>query len=257
MSDESALDRFTLSRRRFLTGVAVVAAAAAVPLETGSALARGRTVRIDPAVAAREARDAAKEAATAAAPTREPLSIGFVKGSGSWPKLEARPWVHSEHLAGAHVVPAGSLPAGNARLIGRRLTVIVQGLYPVKLHDPSVDWIVLDADFDAANPASVRKLFAWTARYRGGRAVTGRAVFEVEPSLARHFGFELGLSRNHAARVAVAQLVAGTAPNTPKLREGCYLLSLSGGAWDKPRRTPALGDPAWRQLASLVVTIHA
>jgi hypothetical protein len=257
MSDEPAIDRFTLTRRRFLTGVAAVAAAAAVPLETSSALARGRAVHIDPAVAAREAQDAAQEAATAMAPTRGPLSIGFVKGSGSWPKLEARPWVRSTHLAGAHVVPAGSLPAGDARLIGRRLTVIVHGLYPKKLHDPAVDWIVLDADFDAGNPDSVRKLFAWTARYRGGRAISGRAVFEVEPSLQHHFGFELGTSRKGTARVGVAQLVPGPAATVPKLREGCYLVSLTAGTWDKPRRTPALGSPDWHTLASLVVTIHA
>ncbi len=256
MSDDLSDGQFTLSRRRFLTGVAAVAAAAAIPLETSSALARHGSVHIDPAVAAREARDAATHAATAMAAIREPMSIGYVKGSGAWPKLEARPWMRSGHLAGALVVPAGSLPGGDGHLLDRRVTVVVHGLYPHKLPDHAIRSIELDADFDAGNKDSVRKMYAWTGRYRGGRAVSGRAVFEVQPSLQHHFGFELGVRRDGSARVGVAQLVPGATAGVPKLREGCYLLSLTPGTWDKARSLPELHDPAWRQLTSLVVTLH-
>jgi hypothetical protein len=258
MSDSDEPRHTTVSRRTFLAGAAGVAASAVLPLATAETLARKphRVPPLDPRVAAREAAAAARHAATAMTTSRVPLSIGYVQGSAAWPKLGARPWTHSGHLGGSTVVPATSLPSGDLGLVGHRLTVTVHGLYPHHLVDHSIRTIALDADFDAGNPDSVRKYFAWTARYDGVRAVSGRAVFELEASAQHHFGFELGTATKNAARVAVAQLVVGAAARVPKLREGCYLLALEPGTWDTPRRAPAVGSAQWRTRPSLVVTIH-
>ena len=48
---------------------------------------------------------------------------------------------------------------------------------------------------------------------------------------------------------------SGTERQLPKLQTGVYLLGLEAETWTQPRSLPKFDDPAWSDLASMVLVV--
>ena len=242
-----------VTRRRFLTVAAAVALAPLIPMDGGVALAApGSRRQILPRAVRATAVGERQDLESAG-----PLSVGYIDGSAHWPDLRSRPWADDGVLGLTDVVPATALPGGDSSLVGQIAIVTVHGLYPGPLQtaDRSLRHITLDADFDAADPASARKFFAWTLRTGPAESVSGRSVFRIHVTESTRLGFDLAVSGASSSSLTRCHLGVGGGARLAKLHRGAYLLALRPGTWDAARHLPKLGDPQWRQLMSLVVTV--
>jgi hypothetical protein len=193
-------------------------------------------------VAARPARGANAIGLTGAPPT-PPLSVGYLEGSdalaGSWLEAPGR------------VVPVGSLGGYPSDLVSGWARVTVHGLVPGVRTD-GFDSLMLDVDYRARENQPELRFYAWTLR--GGRfgTVSGRSVFDIPVESGSTF---LLTSRSAGIETTASRRLARPGILGTSLRPGAYLLAARPGIWDRPRIAPVVDDPAWADLASILVTV--
>lgn len=223
-----------ISRRTFLVG----ASAAALLTAT------------HPAAAASASRSLARGGSRTA-----PLSVGFVDGSDVYPDLSGVPWESPSVLEIGRSVPASAAPVGDDRFIGQLARLTVHGSHPFDLPGGEVD---LDAAFLAIDPTNPPVYYSWTARSSGPAARAnpvsfGVGVVSADPCLTLSLRL---VAPDGSATTQTATLGVGRGKGLVKLRRGAYLLALGAGSWDSPTTLPALGDPGWAALTSIIVTIE-
>ena len=216
-----------LTRRRLLLGGATVALAAV--------LGSGRDGLLPPAHRLGPLARLAVRPGTA-------LSIGYLGTAGAADPLEP----------GARVVPAGTIRAGG--LAGQVVRVRVDGATP----GLSAAAVALDALFESPDLTDDLPLtyFAWT-RSLGGVSTSNATAFSVGVEDKPSLGFTLSVTGAAGAEPRVARTVFATRQRDghPVLRSGRYLIGLEPGVWDRPTVLPALDDPRWSRLASLMITV--
>ncbi|MCU1390033.1 MAG: hypothetical protein JWL72_3371, partial [Ilumatobacteraceae bacterium] len=60
-----------------------------------------------------------------------------------------------------------------------------------------------------------------------------------------------------AAPASTVVFTSGSESLLPKLQPGVYLLGMHPDVWRSARGVPALGDRSWRDLVSVVVSVHS
>lgn len=190
-------------------------------------------------------------AALAASPGPR-IGVGYLEGSDGAASFD-------EVLAGGsgRVVPARSLRSGG--ISNHAATVIVHGFTPGIATDASsrysdvlVDAHIPSPDRFGADPTI--PFYAWTFRRSPAPMASGRSRFLIAASRGLRAGFSVVANRGPAATTV---FTSGSEAHLPKLQRGIYLLGIEPDAWTSARSIPALDDPAWSDLASMVVSVHA
>jgi hypothetical protein len=243
-----------ITRRAFLAVASAVAVAPLLPTGESAVLgaAPGR-----PVPAAHDGDPRAPDGSDLAMASL-PLSVGYIRGSAYWPTLHAPPWDRDGVLGASDVIPAASLRSGDPLLLGRTAIVTVHGLHrtPDRTAGASLRHVTLDMDYRADDPAAVATFHAWTLRTGPAASVSGRSILRIDITTATRIGFDLSIWRRTSRTIATAHLGTGREQGLAKLRRGAYLLALQPGTWDAARTLPAIDDPEWGAIASLVVTVH-
>jgi hypothetical protein len=82
---------------------------------------------------------------------------------------------------------------------------------------------------------------------------SGRSRFVIGKSRGLRVGFTADTGNGRATAV----FTNGSERGLPKLQRGVYLLGLDAGAWQQPCSLPNAADPAWSELASMVLVVDA
>lgn len=178
------------------------------------------------------------------------VGVGYVEGSAGVTSLSAL-----IGRGGARVLPAHTLQPGG--LSNTAATVLVHGFSPGTAADAgcSYERVLVDAHIaspDRHSPDATIPFYAWTFRRSPVVSASGRSRFVISASRGLRVGFSVD-----SGRTATTVFTSGSERNLPKLQTGIYLLGLDEGAWSTPRSLPALADPAWTELASMVVSVDA
>jgi hypothetical protein len=209
----------------------------------------------------------------------EPMSVGYVEGSGELARLDrvfldARTGVTRVDGRPLSVVSATGLDLGDQELASTDLRVKVHGLYPsAPAACRGVDAIDLDVLFPSPEPADPRPLpfQAWSFRRRPGIDVSApvsfRVPLEIDGGLTlslrvayRGEGVDIGrrilqgspmIHRTYQTRFAV-DWQAGR----PKLQRGIYLLGARPAVWEGSVELPHLADRRVADLCSVVVSVE-
>jgi hypothetical protein len=166
-----------------------------------------------------------------------PLSIGFVEGSGDLARPSRERWIEAGALAGARVIPSGSMGSGSDSLAGSLVRVTIHGLYPRDVR-PRGTLFTVNAHVASPDPVAPYAFHAWMRRDGPTPSVSGRTNFQVlldrDPRLA------ITLERTTATGVERTGALFGVRPGPAvvDLRPGVYLLALDGGAWDRATSLP-------------------
>lgn len=224
----------TLDRRTILAGAAVLAGAATLP----PLLRSGRPDRL---------------AAFAAGAARR-ASVAFAGGLGdasAVPELDA--------LSGARALPAAGLRRGDAALAGRTIRLAFSGL------TPGAEARVGDADLDTLLPPAADgddqplRHMTWTVRGETVPRTANRTALVAAVATPSPFGVEVSSPalRADGAAAATTVFTLGRGTDLAKLWPGLYLIGLAPGIWDRPRTLPAVDDPRWQELPSVVLRVSA
>lgn len=153
---------------------------------------------------------------------------------------------------GRPVVPAATVGPGP---LGATATTSVLGpaTEGAALVGPGTS-LSLDVLFPVAGLPDPARFHAWSA---DGSAVseTSSPVTFATPVGEMSVAFQLVLTDPDGSRTATSVMTDRDSQDLPGLRRGTYLLGLQPDVWDTPTTLPAADDPAWRDLASIVVTV--
>jgi hypothetical protein len=222
---------YGVSRRKFLIGASAAAATPFIGRLAVALLDQGERIDFD-------------------ALGLRPVSIGYVEGSGTF----AGP----ESLAGARIVPAAAARSGDGSLTGRVVKAMIHGLFPSRAAlAPSARTVAVNGLFASRQPDAPYPFFAWTLQAHDVGTMSHRSNFRVGLDRNPRFGLTVETQATDGRAIAATVFGTGTGANMAKLRTGTYLLGVGHNSWDRPRTLPALGDPAWERLASIVLTVDS
>ena len=180
------------------------------------------------------------------------IGVGYLEGSAGASTLDAALAVGS-----TRIVPASSLrPAG---LSNQAASLVVHGFTPGTSPDASCAYSNTFLDAHVASPDrhsedATIPFYAWTFRRSPAPMASGRSRFVIGASRGLRVGFSLVASDSATATTV---FTSGSERALPKLQPGIYLLGLDADAWSAGCAAPALDDPAWSGLASMVVSAEA
>jgi len=180
------------------------------------------------------------------------IGVGYLEGSNGAAGLT------SALAAGAsRIVPAASLRSGG--LSNQAASLVVHGFTPGTAPDASCAYSNTFLDAHVASPDrhsedATIPFYAWTFRRGPAPMASGRSRFAISSSRGLRVGFSLVASDSAPA---TAVFTSGSERALPKLQPGIYLLGLDAGAWKTACAAPAVDDPAWGGLASMVVSVEA
>jgi hypothetical protein len=223
---------------------------------------------------------AAETARAVGVTTAEPMSVGYVNGSGELPRLSRASWALSTDMAAAgeqplEVLPAAGLDLGDQELAGGDVKLRVQGLYPsTPAGCRGVEEVDLDVFFPSPDPAFPKPLrfMAWSFRRRPGIDISPPLSFRVP--LALDGGLTLALrvayrgeGRDLAQRVLQGSPVIERLYRTsftvdwqagrPKLQRGTYLLGVRPAIWDASTALPrATAGSRAADFCSVVLSVE-
>jgi hypothetical protein len=187
------------------------------------------------------------------------IPIAFLEGSEAMTSLAA-----ALSAGAVRAVPASAIAPASA-LAGEAVRMTVHGFTPgLGGQDTPFDSVYLDSLIpapDAAHAGTTIPFYAWTYR-RTPASSTGRSRFVIGSERGLRVGLSLSTlpaaaAANDARREAISVFTSGRDRDLPKLRPGVYLLGLDDGLWHDRRTVPAIDDPAWSGLGSMVLTVEA
>lgn len=214
------------SRRGFLLAGSVVVA--------GAALLRGDLLAGNAGLTAM------------AASTGPRLAVGYIEGSAGAASVAAA-------LAAGfnRVIPAASLPSGG--LVDEAVAITIHGFTPNGAAG-APDTVLVDAHIasqDSHGAEPTIPFYAWTHR-RASSMTSGRSRFVVSPNRSLRVGLSLAAA---TAATATTVFTSGRSSVLPKLQRGIYLVGFDPSAWRSGHVLPAVDDPAWESLRSMVVSV--
>jgi hypothetical protein len=187
------------------------------------------------------------------------IGVAYIEDSAGASSLESM-------LAAGSVraVPASRVGPGDLNNQAAALTVY--GFGPGIGCDGTCPYanVFVDAHIPSPDPTGEQAtipFYAWTFR-RSPAMASGRSRFVVGASR----GLRVGFSIDAAAGVSTPSMPAATTVFTsgrvnvdglPQFRRGLYLLGLDEGAWRDGVTLPAIDDPKWSDLASIVIAVDA
>jgi hypothetical protein len=172
----------------------------------------------------------------------------------------------SSMLAAGRVraVPASTLGSGD--LSNQIAAMTVHGFSPGIGCDGTCPYtnVFVDAHIPSPDPLSKQAtipFYAWTFR-RSPAMASGRSRFVVGAGRGHRVGFSIETTSSAStpgASTATTVFTSGRVNITgqPQLRRGIYLLGLNDGAWSDSVSLPAIDDPKWAELASIVVSVDS
>jgi hypothetical protein len=162
---------------------------------------------------------------------------------------------------GVRAVPASTLGSGD--LSNEIAAMMVQGFSPGIACDGTCPYtnVFVDAHIPSPDPLSKQAtipFYAWTFR-RSPAMATGRSRFVVGASRGLRVGFSIDTTSGASTSTATTVFTSGrlNVNGLPQLRRGIYLLGLTDGAWSEPVTLPAIDDPKWGDLTSIVVSVDS
>ncbi len=190
------------------------------------------------------------------------ISVGYVEGSAGAVSLSSL--VASGRT---RVVPAAGMRSGSADLAGKPVNLMISGFTPGLAASSSSPFstVFLDAHIPSTDPlhaGTTVPFYAWTFRRDPAPMSAAPTRFRVGSGRGPRVGFSLDAAPDASSSAAprtpaTAVFTSGRQRGLVKLQPGIYLLGLSPGAWLTPRALPSIGDPAWVDLASMVVSVEA
>jgi hypothetical protein len=180
------------------------------------------------------------------------IGVGYVEGSQGATTLAGALMAGSKRI-----VPAASLAPGG--LSNQAVSMVAHGFTPGTTPDSTCTYsnVFLDAHIaspDRQGADATIPFYAWTFRRSPAPMASGQSRFVIGSSRGLRIGFSLVASD---ATPSTAVFTSGSERALPKLQEGVYLLGLAPGAWQSACAAPNVDDPAWGDLASMIVTVHA
>lgn len=179
------------------------------------------------------------------------IPVAFLEGSAGALSLAAALAGSPRALPAAGIRAAESLASSAARVsvMGFASDAFAQ-------HNSSYAKVLLDAHLPS--PAKLDQTIPFYAfTYRRDPAVSQSATSHLHVASGRALRFGLRLDASVGTEAA-ATTVFTSRPQRglPTLQPGVYLLGLLQGMWSGATSVPALGDPAWASLPSLVVVVE-
>lgn len=181
------------------------------------------------------------------------IPVAFIEGSGGATSLAAA-------LTGTsrRALPAKGLRAVES-LVGRPARVIVRGFASSRheLRDFGHSTVLLDAHVPSpVNHRQTIPFYAFTFRRDPSVSQSTVSRLHLESGRALRVGFQLVTTGGGSASAATV-FTSRPQHALPTLQPGVYLLGLEQGMWSGVASLPAVGDPAWADLPSLVVVVEA
>ena len=179
------------------------------------------------------------------------IPVAYLEGSAGALSLAAA-------LAGSRwAIPAAGMRAAES-LASHAARVSVMGFASDAFarHNASYTKVLLDAHLpSSAQLDQTIPFYAFT--YRRDPAVSQSATshLHVASGRALRFGFRLDAPVG-AEAAATTVFTSRPQRGLPTLQPGVYLLGLLQGMWSGATSVPALGDPAWASLPSLVIVVE-
>jgi hypothetical protein len=183
------------------------------------------------------------------------LPVGYLDASAG-----ARTLSEALGAGAGRVVPASSLRPLTG-LASDGLSMAVRALTPAaRLADAAIHRVYVDAHFAVPGGATV-PFYAWTHQSGSTDSVANFAVPDGD-------GLRIGLVVDAAApstgttgppastEPTLTVFTTGSESGLPRLQQGVYLLGLRRDLWQSTQAVPALDDPAWSELSSIVVTVR-
>lgn len=180
------------------------------------------------------------------------IPVAFIEGSAGALSLAAA------LVGSARAVPAvGMRAAESLAKSAARVSVMGFASDAFARYNPLYAKVLLDAHVPSpAQHDATIPFYAFT--YRRDPAVSQSATSHllVASGRALRFGFRLDAPIG-AEAAATAVFTSRPQRGLPTLQPGVYLLGLLQGMWSGTTSLPALGDPAWASLPSLVLVVEA
>lgn len=185
------------------------------------------------------------------------LGVGYVEGSAGATSLTSL-----LDTGRFRAVPASSLGRGDLRDIAAAVTV--HGFDPGVACDDGCRFerVLVDAHLASPDPASAQAtvpFYAWTYR-RAPAMLAQPSRFVVGAARGHRVGFSIDTASAAGAATRASTVFTSdgrSAESLPTLQRGIYLLGLDHGAWESRTTLPTVDDPAWADLASIVVSVDA
>jgi hypothetical protein len=239
-------------------------------LALGSALAAAPLVE--------RAAAAAALAKAVAKPAARPISVGYLEGSAYLKDLrhlaaELRLLTITRQgdtlMEGRRVVPANTLPGGDASFAGTTVRISIRGLYPplpVVPPPPGVASSLPRAiDLDISVPSvdlsqGAGYLFqAWSYRRLPAPDLSAPLSFVISPDWYSDFAVTFGVVPALAPagarpRISRTAFTLGADLGRPRLQAGAYLLGINPGSWDESVNLPDDANAAG-SLLSVLMTV--
>jgi hypothetical protein len=204
--------------------------------------------------------------AFAAEPAVEAMSVGFVEGSDTLPRLRGTAWRRiaarsGESDIGSIVVPARSLILGDQQMATETVKIRIQGLYPrlpAKTHVVSAD---LDVLFPPPDPAANRsaRYQAWSFRTRPVPSASPPVGFPVPLGIDGKLLLVLTVTTRERAVLTTrryrARFTVDWEAGIPKLQRGIYLLGFTP-VWEKEVALPPPGGEPRMDLLSIAMSVE-
>lgn len=204
--------------------------------------------------------------ALAAEPAVEVMSVGFVEGSDTLPRLRGTAWRRiamrsGETEGGAVVVPARSLILGDQQMATETVRLRIQGLYPRLPAKTDVVAADLDVLFPPPDPASNRpaRFQAWSFKSRPVPSASPPVAFPVPLGTDGRLLLVLTVTTRQGAALVTrryrTRFTADWEDGVPKLQRGIYLLGFAP-VWEKEVLLPSPGGTPRMDLLSIAMSVE-
>jgi hypothetical protein len=204
--------------------------------------------------------------AFAAESTVEAMSVGFVEGSDTLPRLRGTAWRRiaarsGEAEGGAVVVPARSLILGDQQMATETVKLRLQGLYPRLPAKTDVVSADLDVLFPPPDPASNKpaRFLAWSFKSRPVPSASPPVAFPVPLGVDGRLLLVLTVVTRKGGALATrhyrARFTVDWEAGVPKLQRGIYLLGFAP-VWENEVLLPPPGGRPRMDLLSIAMSVE-
>ena len=196
----------------------------------------------------------------------EAMSVGFVEGSDTLPRLRGTAWRRiaarsGESDIGSIVVPARSLILGDQQMATETVKIRIQGLYPRLPAKTDVVSADLDVLFPPPDPASDRpaRYQAWSFRTKPVPSASPPVGFPVPLGVDGRLLLVLTVTTRERGVLAThryrARFTVDWEEGIPKLQRGIYLLGLTP-VWEREVALPPPGGEPRMDLLSVAMSVE-